>query len=104
MRWLRTFFRRPVPGRTRDAAMRNKKFHMPRTFYSAEHLGAWIAFLRARCAEGLITAHKCAAKIRAAARACDRQRRACGGLPADHGGDYREKIVRELQRKAANGY
>jgi hypothetical protein len=81
--WLRALFRPPVPGRTRDAAMRNKKFHMPRVWYSTEHLAEWIAFLRARAAEGVISAHKCTEKIRAAARACDRQRREVGYLPAE---------------------
>jgi hypothetical protein len=106
MNWLWSLpLRKPVPGRTRDSAGRNRKFNMPTVWYSVDHLHAWIEFLRARYNEGLITYHKFREKVRSAHRACERQRREVGHLPAEHSGrDYSEEIVRELQRKAANGY
>lgn len=110
--WLGSWFSAPRPsakkivgGRTCDSAIRNRKYNMPSVWYSEEHFHLWVAFLRARCDEELITWRKFREKIRAAKNAMLDQRRSMGYLPAEHekpgSSYYTETIARALQRKAA---
>jgi hypothetical protein len=75
-----------------DAA---RRYYMPRTWMSNDHLAMWVHFLQDRYAEGNLTIRKLRDKIRRARRAFREQRLRYGGTPEEIQGrpDSRDDVA-----------